>query len=95
MSQLVYTWDVLANYYGVTPVSDYEVQYRWSDDYINTFADRQAAILAGEAIGATDAMDYRLFVMGESPEQARVRVEEIKRAKRSDSFEPVKLEEVL
>lgn len=95
MSQLVYTWDVLANYYGVTPVADYEVQYRWSDDYINTFADQQAAILAGEAIGATDAMDYRRFVMGESPEQARVRVEEIKRAKRPDSFEPVKLEEVL
>lgn len=95
LSELVYIWDVIANFYGITPVAEYEVQYRWSDDYINTFSDQQASILAGEAIGATDAVDYRQFVMGESPEVARRRVEEIK-ADRADSaqvFEPVRLED--
>lgn len=75
---LVEAWNILANYYGITPIGDYEPQLKWSDDYINTFADQQAAILAGQAIGATDAYDYRMFVMGEAPETAKQRVDEIK-----------------
>lgn len=82
MTDLVYAWDVLANYYQINPIGDYAVSFDWSDDYIETFSDRQNAILAGEAIGATDAVDYRQFVFDESPEVARQRVEEIK-AKRS------------
>lgn len=78
LSDMVYAWNAILNFYGVTPVGDYHVEYKWSDEYINTFGDRQNAILAGEAIGATDAADYRAFVMGESPEVARERVAEIK-----------------
>lgn len=77
LETLVYTWDVLANYYGITPMGEYEVQYDWSDDYIETFADKQNAILAGEAIGATDAVDYRMFLYGESYDVATARVNEI------------------
>ena len=78
ITALVESWDMLANYYGITPVGDYNYSFDWSDDYINTFADMQSAILAGNAIGATDAIDYRAFVLGENPEQARQRVNEIK-----------------
>lgn len=78
LSQLVYAWDVLANYFNIVPMGDYAVSFDWSDDYIETFSDRQNAILAGEAIGATDAADYRQFLFDESPEAARQRVEEIK-----------------
>lgn len=77
LETLVYTWDVLANYYGITPMGDYEVQFDWSDDYIETFSDKQNAILAGEAIGATDAVDYRMFLYGESYDVAKDRVNEI------------------
>lgn len=77
LDDLVYAWDVLANYYGITPVGEYDPEYKWSDEYINTFTDQQSAILAGNAIGATDAVDYRMLVMGESPEVARQRVAEI------------------
>lgn len=78
---LVYAWNVLANYYGINPVGEYDVNFDWSNEYIETFADRQNAILAGEAIGATDAVDYRMFVMDESPETAKDRVREIKAEK--------------
>lgn len=78
---LVYAWDVLANYYGIVPMGNYDVNFDWSDEYIETFGDRQNAILAGEAIGATDAVDYRMFVMDESPETAKQRVEEIRAQK--------------
>ena len=74
---MVRSWDELANYYGVTDPSPYEYQSKWSDSYINTFADQQNAILAGQSIGATDAYDYRRFVLGEAPEVARARVDEI------------------
>lgn len=80
LDQLMAAWDAWANWYGVTPVGPYEVSYDWSDDYINTFADQQQSLLAGIGVGATDAVDYRMFVTGESPEAARERVAEIKAA---------------
>ena len=81
LSDMVYAWNAIMNFYGLTPVGDYHVEYKWSDEYVNTFSDQQNAILAGEAIGATDAVDYRVFVMGESPEVAKERVAEIKAEK--------------
>lgn len=88
---LVYAWNVLANYYGINPIGDYDVNFDWSDEYIETFADRQNAILAGNAIGATDAVDYRMFVMDESPETARDRVAEIaaEKASRQREYEVI------
>lgn len=82
LSQLADAWEVLANYYGV-PTGDYEVTYDWSDDYINTFADTRDAIIGGYSLGATDALDYRLAIMGEPVEVARQRVEEIGAARSS------------
>ena len=85
MLGLVYCWDVLANFYGIVPMGESAVRFDWSDEYVETFADRQNAILAGEAIGATDAVDYRMYVMGESPEAARERVESIKATRAAES----------
>lgn len=91
MLGLVYSWNVLANYYGINPIGEYDVNFDWSNEYIETFADRQNAILAGNAIGATDAVDYRMFVMEESPETARDRVAEIQAAQEP---EPIYIDEV-
>lgn len=88
---LVYAWDKIANYYNINPIGDYDVNFDWSDEYIETFADRQQAILAGEAIGATDAVDYRRFLFDESPETARDRVDQIKAEK---AVAPVELEAI-
>lgn len=85
LGDLLYAWNAIANVYGITPVGEYEPSYDWSDEYINTFADMQQAILAGESIGATDALDYRMFVLGEPPETARARIEEIKATRESDA----------
>lgn len=77
LGDLVYSWDVLANYHGITPMGDHELAYAWSDDYVETFGDMRDAIIAGESIGATDAADYRMWLYGETAEQARERVAEI------------------
>lgn len=81
MSDLVYAWDVLANWYSITPMGAYEVSFDWSNEYVETFADRQNAIIAGINVGAMDAVDYRMFVTDESPEEARRRVDEIRAEK--------------
>lgn len=81
MVDLVYAWDVLANYYGINPMGSYEITFDWSNEYVETFSDRQNAIIAGINVGAMDAVDYRMFVTDESPEEARRRVDEIKAAK--------------
>lgn len=91
LDDMVYSWDVLANFYGLTPVGDYHVEYKWSDEYINTFSDKFNALLSAEAVGATDAVDIRQFVMGESPEVARDNVARIKadKAASAPAFVPV------
>lgn len=86
ITNLVYAWDRLANYYEINPVGEYDINFDWSNEFVETFADRQNAILAGEAIGATDAVDYRMFVMEESPETARERVAEIKANKAANAL---------
>lgn len=78
--ELVYIWETLANYYEIVPDGHYELDFDWSDEYVETFTQRRDAILAGEPIGATDAVDYRMFVMDESAETARANVEKIKAA---------------
>ena len=80
LDRLTWCWDTLLNHYGF-PTGAYDVQYKWSDDYINTFADQSQALLSGVGVGATDALDYRLFLLGEAPEVARQRVEEIAAAR--------------
>lgn len=81
ITDLVYAWDVLANYYGITPMGAYEVTFDWSNEYVETFGDLQNAIIAGINVGAMDAVDYRMFVTDESPEEARRRVDEIRAAR--------------
>lgn len=73
LDDLLYSWDMLANHHGL-PQGEWSHAHRWSDDYINTFADQRDALLSGYGIGATDAADFRAFVTGEDPEVARERV---------------------
>lgn len=82
---LAYSWNAIANYYQLAPVGDYSLIFNWSDEYVETFADKQNAILSGESIGATDAVDYRMFLYNEAPEVARARVDEIRAAKQAQT----------
>lgn len=76
LDQLAAAWDTLLSYYGV-PTGTWERSFKWSDDYINTFADQRDALVEGYRMGATDALDYRVLVTGEPIEEARERVAEI------------------
>lgn len=84
LGELVVCWDTLLNYYGIGAVGEYHVEYQWSDDYINTFSDQLNAIVAGQAFGGADAVDYRMLVFNETPEVAADRVAAIKESDSDD-----------
>ena len=77
IDQMVYAWDMLLNFHG-QPTGTYTHTHDWSDDYIESMSDTRDSIVAGYSIGATDAFDFRTRVLGESPEIAKLRLEEIK-----------------
>lgn len=87
LEDLVYAWDVLANYYNITPMGDYGINYNWSDEYINTFKDRMDALMMAESIGAADAADIRAYLFNEPPEIADQKVIEISSRNALDAFE--------
>lgn len=84
LADLFYAWDVLGNVNAITPVGGWGVTYDWSDEYVNTFSDRQQAILSGISVGATDAVDYRMFLYDEPVNVAKERVGEIQSAMMPD-----------
>lgn len=77
IEQLLRAWDIVLNFYGL-PTGMFLHAHDWSDDYLASIADKREAIVAGYAMGATDAYDYRVQVLGESPEIALERLEEIR-----------------
>lgn len=85
IDDLLYSWDVLLNHYGY-PTGEYTRDRDWSDEYIETFADKRDALVSGYTIGATDALDYRLFALGEAPEVAAQRVAEIAAARQASVY---------
>lgn len=85
IGDLVYSWDVLCNYFNVCPMGEWSLAYDWSDEYIETFSDMQNAIIAGNSIGATDALDYRMWLFKESPEIAQERIDRIREQKNAQA----------
>jgi A118 family predicted phage portal protein len=86
LDDLVYSWETLANFYGINSPGVYDINYDWSDEYINSYTDTSNGILAGVGIGATDAGDYRQFLFDEAPETTKARIEEIARANMTSAF---------
>lgn len=86
IDDLLYSWDVLLNHYGY-PTGEYSRDRDWSDEYIETFADKRDALIAGYGIGATDALDFRQFVLSEAPEVAEQRVAEIQASRQVSVFD--------
>lgn len=75
---LVYGLNILANYFNLTPESDYQINYEWSysmlEDTQNTFNQ----LIQAKSVGAVETAEIRQFITGEDYETAKAKVEEIK-----------------
>ena len=87
IDRLVYAMDVLNNYYNLSPMGDYEVNFNWSYSMIESSQETFNQLISGQQAGAVEAAELRNYIIpGETLDEARERCEEIaaSRAESSD-----------
>ncbi len=78
-SDLMYGVNVLCEFYRLTPPGDYAVQYDWSYSMLEDPQQTFNQFMQAKSVGAVDTAEIRRFVIdGETDEEARKRVEEIR-----------------
>lgn len=77
--QMMYCYEVICEVERVTPYGTYEVYHKWSSEYKESKGDQMQVLLSGINVGAISSAEYRQFVTGESIEECRRAVDEIKR----------------
>ncbi|MBO5060247.1 MAG: hypothetical protein J6C82_04970 [Clostridia bacterium] len=77
MTDFLYACDVLANYYGLSPVGDYKPVFDWSYSMIESSSETWTQMKDGQAIGIRSKAELRSWQTGESLEEAQMRIDEI------------------
>ena len=91
LRQLAYAMDVLANAYGLSPIGDYDLAFDWSYSMIESSQESFNQLLSSVTVDAVEAAELRNFVIpGETLEEARARVLEIKKQNADLSAELLK-----
>jgi A118 family predicted phage portal protein len=78
----IYACDVLANFYNLTPMSEYDIRFDWSYSLIESSSETFAQYMQAESVGAVEPAEIRMYLMSdETLEDAQKRVDEIKEKK--------------
>lgn len=75
---LVYGLNVLANYFNLTPESDYQINYDWSYSMIEDTQNTFNQLIQAKSVGAVETAEIRQYVTNEDYETAKAKVEAIK-----------------
>ena len=79
INDLVYGINVLANYYSMTPVSEYEISFTWSYALLEDTDSTFNQLLQAHSKGAVDTAEIRQFVTdAETLEESQDKVNQIK-----------------
>ncbi|MEG1971851.1 MAG: phage portal protein [Oscillospiraceae bacterium] len=77
-NDLVYAYDVLCNYYGLTPKSDYSIEWDWSYSMIESSAESWAQMKDAQAMGIVKKAEARQWLNpSETLEEAQSVIDEI------------------
>ena len=91
LRQLAYALDVLANAYALSPMGEYEVDFDWNYSMIESSQETFTQLLSAVTVDAVEAAELRNFVIpGETLEEARARVQEIKQQNKDLSAQLLK-----
>jgi len=77
LKDYIYACDVLANYYNLTPIGEYEISYDWSFSMIESTTETWQQMKDGQSIGIRSKAELRAWQTGESLEDAQKAVDEI------------------
>ena len=77
---LMYAVNVLCNYYNLTPVSEYDINFEWSYSLLEDSEQTFRQLKDGKAEGAISTLEIRRFLKPEeTPEDAKKAIEDIKK----------------
>lgn len=77
---LMYSVNVLCNYYNLSPISDYTVNFDWNYSLLEDSEQTFRQLKEGRAEGAISTLEIRRFLKpDETPEDARKAIEDIKK----------------
>ncbi len=80
LEDFIYACNVLANYYNLTPMGDYELKIDWDYTFIEDSSSNFNQLLQGESRGVIKKEEVRQFIKPEETlEEAREAIEEIKK----------------
>lgn len=74
---LLYAINVLCNANEVTPMGEWNIDFDWSDSFVESMTERFNQLLQAESIGAISTAEFRAWVMNEDLELAQAELEEI------------------
>ena len=82
LDRLAYAMDVLNNFYGLSPMGDYELSFDWSYSMIESSQESFNQLVTAAQVDAVDPAEIRQYIMpDETLEEAQARCNEIKAAK--------------
>ena len=73
----IYACNVLANYYNLSPMGEYEIKYDWSYSMIESSTETFMQMKDLQSVGALSKAELRCYVTGEDIETAEKAIEEI------------------
>lgn len=80
MADLLYACDILANFYNLTPMGEYEITYDWSYDLLENSGETFSQLVTGNNQGVVSKVELRQFIFpNEDLETAKKQIEEIKK----------------
>lgn len=74
---LIYSVNVLCNYYNITPLSDYFILFDWSYGLIEDSIETWNQLKDGKSLGIRSNAELRAYQTGETLEEAQQRIDEI------------------
>ena len=77
LRDFIYACDVLANYYNLSPIGDYEINYDWSYQLLESSTETFAQMKDLQSVGAMSKAELRQYVTGEGLEEAQKAVDDI------------------
>lgn len=77
LTDFIYTCNVLANYYNLSPIGDYELSFDWSYSIIENTTETWQQLKDGQAIGIRKKAELRAWQTGETIEEAQKVIDEI------------------
>lgn len=76
ITDLVYAVNVICNFNNLTPMGNYDIDYNWSDSFVENMAERFNELLQAHAINAVTTAEVRSWVMDVDLELAEQQLQE-------------------